>query len=351
MALKVIDVYSGSGVDIVNSTDADAVIVKISQGTGYVSPVANAQYAAAKAKGKLLGIYHYAGGGDPVAEANYFYANAKNYFGEAIPALDWEAYQNSSWGSTSWARKFVDRIHELSGVWPIIYVQASAINQVANCANDCGLWVAGYPTDNNSWDVPAFTYNISPWKAYTLWQFSSSGGRLDRSVAAVDANGWKAIARGSGKAPSPAPAPAPSGYSTNGKTLDNMISDTLNGKTGNGSDRQKNLGKFYNAVQAGVNVYTKADTLEHATTVVANEVLKGVFGVDPTRKQILGGWYPGVQAVINKTAAPTTRYYTVKPGDSFWGIGQKLGINMNTLAAKNGMTINSTIYPGQKLKY
>ena len=48
--------------------------------------------------GKLLGIYHYAGGGDPVAEADYFYTQTKNYVGEAVPALDWEEYKNPKFG-------------------------------------------------------------------------------------------------------------------------------------------------------------------------------------------------------------------------------------------------------------
>ena len=42
-------------------------------------------------------------------------------------------------------------------------------------------------------------------------------------------------------------------------------------------------------------------------------------------------------------------YYTIKSGDSFWSISQKYGLSMSGLASKNGLTINSTIYPGQKL--
>lgn len=42
--------------------------------------------------------------------------------------------------------------------------------------------------------------------------------------------------------------------------------------------------------------------------------------------------------------------YTVKPGDSWWAIANAHGMNMYTLASINGMTINSTIHPGQVLK-
>lgn len=44
-----------------------------------------------------------------------------------------------------------------------------------------------------------------------------------------------------------------------------------------------------------------------------------------------------------------TIYYTVRYGDSFWAIANRYGLNMYTLAAQNGLSINSTIYPGQRL--
>ncbi|WP_323064403.1 LysM peptidoglycan-binding domain-containing protein [Limosilactobacillus reuteri] len=51
-----------------------------------------------------------------------------------------------------------------------------------------------------------------------------------------------------------------------------------------------------------------------------------------------------------KPAQPSAQYYTVRYGDSFWSIANKYGMNMYTLAANNGLSINSVIYPGQRLK-
>nr|DAZ12198.1 MAG TPA: Cpl 1 lysin [Caudoviricetes sp.] len=42
-------------------------------------------------------------------------------------------------------------------------------------------------------------------------------------------------------------------------------------------------------------------------------------------------------------------YYTVQSGDSFWSIASKYGISMYTLAANNGKSIYSLIYPGESL--
>lgn len=195
---------------------SDFVIVKATQGTGYVNPHCDWAYQRAKADGKLRGFYHYAAGGNPEAEAEYFYNNTKGYTKDGIPVLDWESYQNASWGNTSWCKRFADKYHALTGVWPMIYIQASSRSQASSCSSTCALWLAGYPDLRNSWDVPKFIYGTNPWSTYTLWQYTSGGG-TDRNVAALDANGWAKIAAGdssatatpSAPATKPAPAPAP----------------------------------------------------------------------------------------------------------------------------------------------
>lgn len=48
--------------------------------------------------------------------------------------------------------------------------------------------------------------------------------------------------------------------------------------------------------------------------------------------------------------SPVSRtYYTVLSGDSFWSIASRYGISMYTLAANNGKSIYSLIYPGESL--
>jgi hypothetical protein len=228
MGLKFIDVSSNNSIATAGMDGVDGVIVKVSQGTGYVNPDGDPQYQLAKSKKRLLGFYHYAGGGDPVAEANYFYANAKNYFYEAVPCLDWEEFQNSAWGSTTWCERFMSRIHDLTGVWPLLYTGDEGVDQNTRLAAKCGLWFAGYPDNRANWNVPGFNYNISPWKSYTLWQFTSSGGVLDREIAAVDAAGWKKIANpGKKSAAKPALKPAAKPTISKKETVAKGWKDTL----------------------------------------------------------------------------------------------------------------------------
>ena len=192
--------------------ESDFIIIKATQGTGYVNKYCDWAYQRAKADGKLRGFYHYASGGNPEAEAEYFYNNTKGYTKDGIPVLDWEAYQNASWGNTSWCKRFADKYHALTGVWPMIYIQASARAQAASCSATCALWLAGYPDLRNSWNVPHFIYKTAPWDTYTVWQYTS-GGNTDRNVSVLDANGWTKIATGgstpTAATPTPAPAPSP----------------------------------------------------------------------------------------------------------------------------------------------
>lgn len=196
---------------------SDFCIVKATQGITYTYSGYKAVANRVMSDGKLLGFYHYAGGNDAAQEAQRFYDAIKDYNGTAIPCLDWESYQNKAWGNTEWCSAFCDKYHEMSGVYPLIYVQASARAQAANCADKCGLWVAGYPDNRNSFDVPTFRYGCSPWQTPTIWQYTSSNGETDRNVAYVDAEGWGKIARGDGVTPTvPEPPAAPEPVACNG---------------------------------------------------------------------------------------------------------------------------------------
>lgn len=193
MAIYTVDVYSGSSDSIIRDSHAQGVIVKATQGTSYVNPRCNHQYELAGQLGKLRGLYHYAGGGNPEAEAQYFINNIKNYVGKAVLILDWESYQNASWGNSNWSLRFANEVHRLTNVWPLIYVQESALWQVANCASKCGVWVAKYASMNwNSWTLPDMSVSSGAFACLTGWQFT--GGDMDRSIFYLDANGWNKIA-------------------------------------------------------------------------------------------------------------------------------------------------------------
>ena len=141
-----IDVSSWQrGIDI-SQVDCDFVITKATEGTSYVNPDCDRVYQQAKALGKELGVYHYASGGDAVAEANYFVNNIAGYIGEAILVLDFEGRAVNL--GPAWAKTFLDTVYTRTGVKPLIYMSASVVSRYdwsSVRAGDYGLWIAGYP--------------------------------------------------------------------------------------------------------------------------------------------------------------------------------------------------------------
>ena len=244
---------------------------------------------------------------------------------DGIPALDWEAGGNAAWGDSGWCRRFVDRYHELSGVWPMIYIQASAIAQAASCASDCALWVAYYPTNEYGWaneryGYDAARYPIAPWKNITIWQFGSNP--IDCNVGYLDRAAWARIAGAAGAStqpskPTPAvkPAPAKPTASSGTTTYTVQAGDTLSG------------------IAAKLGVSTSAISgyrSGNPNLIYPGEVLK-----------INGG---------NAAPKPAGRTYTVRAGDNLSAIASRYGTTYQALAAKNGIANPNLIYPGQVLK-
>lgn len=279
--------------------EADGIIMKATQGIGFVDPYCNLTIERAKRDGKVWGFYHYAGGNNPIAEAVFFYNNCKNYFGYGIPVIDFEEFQNEpNWNNTNWVRQFVNKIHELSGIWCMIYIQQSAIAKVANCVNDCALWVAAYPdVNNNTWNAGHMLGSITPWGAWTLWQYTAAAG-CDRNMGNLDKAAWARIAGAKGAASSKS--------SVSVKDYNAMARDVIAGKYGNGDERKRRLGADYDKVQAIVN------------------------------------------SMVGNTTGPQYKTYVVKEGDTLSGV---FGNDWRRVAQLNNLANPNLIYPGQKLLY
>ena len=257
--LKGIDISKWQAIGTSDQAE-DFVIIKATEGDGYTDPSCDAHYQRAKAAGKLLGVYHFARpdlGNSARAEADWFVSQIKGYIGEAILVLDWEVQQ---W-RTDWAKEFLDRVKELTGVKPLIYMSASQVtaydwSAVVNA--DYGLWIAGYPAAYNVPNPPVpseadMPYGIGPWPFWAIWQYTSSAGHLDRDIAAMNAEAWKKYAAKEGSTPTPTPQPTPVPVK---KSNEEIANEVIAGNWGNGEDRRKRLteaGYDYNAIQDIVN--------------------------------------------------------------------------------------------------
>ena len=313
-----------NGIDISNwqrdinlsAIKADFVIVKATEGIGYVDKSCDMLFQKALSLGKKLGFYHFArptANNDPIREADFFYENCKGYFGKAIPILDWEAENKQN---VAYAKAWLDRVYQRSGVKPVIYMSESVVNSydwssVANA--DYGLWVAKYRDNATDYNYNMANAGSHPkvkwWKFYCMWQWTSTGrlngysGNLDCNVFYGDGTTWDKYAGKSGTTQPVKPTQPVK------KSNEEIANEVINGAWGNGEDRKKRL------TDAGYN-------------------------------------YTVVQAIVNKKMAAKKQsvYYVVKRGDTLSAIASKFGTTYTYLARLNGIADPNKIYIGQKIK-
>lgn len=205
--LKGIDISSWQeNIDLLGMP-IDFVIVKATEATDYVNPWCDPKVQQARKIGLKWGFYHYAKNNSAEAEAQYFFDNCKNYFGEGIPVLDWEEKQ-----SVNWVNTFVRKIHELTGIWCWIYANPWRFNQ-GGVEPNCARWIASYPAVTNpdlDYDPGAVPQTDG---LVCCWQYASDGrvpgynDDLDLNHYFGDRLSWDKYAFGGEKDYKPEPVP------------------------------------------------------------------------------------------------------------------------------------------------
>lgn len=312
-----IDVSSWqTGIDI-TKVDCDFVIAKATEGTSYVNPDCDRVYQQAKSLGKELGVYHYASGGDAVAEANYFVDNIKGYIGEAILVLDFEG-KAVNLGPT-WAKTFLDTVYTRTGVKPLIYMSASVVSRYdwsSVRAGDYGLWIAGYSRGNAIFygynTEIAMNYNAGAWSdCVAMYQYTSKGrlsgysGYLDMNVFYGDESTWNAYAGGGNAVTTPS----------------EPVNTPTTTHTVHSGDCLYNIALSY-----GVNWQDIAN----------RNGIRSPYII-----------YPGQVLTISGGEVTT---YTVRSGDCLSTIASRYGTTWQSLANINGISNANLIYPGQVLR-
>lgn len=165
----------------------DGVIVKISEGVGYAWPGAPNALAQARGAGKLVGAYHFASAGDPVAEADYFLSKFAPRPGEVI-VLDWEPASFTG-DADAWGHAWCQRVISRTGVVPMLYLNHYYGTQQSRWPRTrslgCALWAAWYGA-NTGRPLPGMP-SFAPWPGPAMWQFTSNG-RLPGLSGVVDLN-------------------------------------------------------------------------------------------------------------------------------------------------------------------
>ena len=333
MVLKGVDVHPSYQKGFPFRKDLiDFAIVKVTEGTSVMTGSA-AMVEQARANGLLFGVYHFMTKADPVAQANKFVDSIANWIGKGILAVDWEQYGVTT-GDNLWA--FVNRVHERTGVWPVIYTNQYDAAKISGAAGDkvrqnCGLWYANWPWGSRitEWKDANHTGGLKDW-VMPLWQFgvfSAAGankllgynGDVDVDYFYGDAETWMKYAAGSGQVQAP-PTGEPQKPGPSEPGLDES---------------------FY--------IVQKGDTLsgiaaKFGTTYQVLAALNGIANPNLI--------YPGTKLRVNGAAItqPAVQTYTVQKGDTLSGIAAKYGTTWQKLQSINGIKNANLIHPGQVLK-
>lgn len=200
-----------------------AVSFVIYKGTGSDGPglYADSQFlrnhAQARAYKMHRGIYHFGGGGDAKAEANYFYKQClTNLVTGEVVVLDAE------WGNATnptWCLAFLQTLEKLIGFKPMIYMNQNLMltkDWTAVAKGNYGLWLADWNGN------PALPVKMKYWSFCAIQQYKDNGtiagiaGRVDvdaffgPNLSSFDKYGKPAPAPApKPPAPTPVPPPAP----------------------------------------------------------------------------------------------------------------------------------------------
>lgn len=281
-----------SGLDV-STLPADFLILKASQALSFKDKCFDGFRSAWATTGKPWGAYHFLTHGNVVDQAANFRDVTRAYEGSFVPVVDVEAVSVTSDDVTG----FVSQYHEATGVWPWVYTSASMVSKFTtdDVRAHCGLWVAGYRTNNPRSAFPSGTTAQFPYSVpgtVAAWQFTSrfsvSGGRLiDASVFYGDEGTWRDYARGDGAA-----TPVLSG------NMWHAARQVIRGEFGNGEERKAKItaaGGNYDVVQSYVYWLLNA-----SADWLATYVIRGEMGVGTERKYCLAGRYDEVQKAVNR---------------------------------------------------
>ena len=268
----------------------------------------------------------------------------------SIVALDYEDGASSSMAANTDAILYGMRRIAQAGYTPMYYsykpyTLAHVDYQRILAEFPNSLWIAAYP----DYQIRALPdYGVFPsMPGIALYQFTSmhAAGGLDGNVdlLGVTDNGY------SQQPVAPSQPATPSQPSTSTAASDTDYAQTGVFKPSTTVNIRTGAGTGYTAVGS----YVPGEILVYDHVYIRGTYVWARYLSYSGRYHYVALGVNGGESYGSRSSGYTSpvshTYYTVRSGDSFWSIARKYGISMYTLAANNGKSIYSLIYPGESL--
>lgn len=360
----------------VKQSGIQVVYMKSSQGTTFKDPYFDINYTNAKANGLKVGFYHFVTATTTEGaenEAKFFASVISGKEPDCKLVMDYEVFGGVGREQINKiAQVFLETVKRLTNKEVIVYSNLStAQNRFNNfIASNYELWLAYYGNYNTLTNVQ------TSWKNWIGVQYTSKGqvlgitGNVDKDLFTD-----RIYLSNSEKLPE-----IPDTQNTPNITYTVKKGDTLWSISRKYGTTVQELVKINNIknpnliypgqkIQIASNISNQceddgcAGTIIH--TVQKGDTLWGIsqkFGVTVNFLANQNGIknpnliYPGQKIIIEESEYSSSNstiqqnYYTVKRGDTLWGIAQKYGVTVKYLANKNGIKNPNLIYPGQMIK-
>lgn len=197
--LEGVDISHHQGITYQLEENTDFCIMKVSEGRNVNDSCTSTFVKQCMQKGVLMGLYHYArpeynaGDAGAIAEADAFVdkiliaenESGTQLIGNAILALDWEGV---AWNSPiEWARKWLDRVYELTGVKAVLYCHYTRVNDADLIAQGgYGLWITYWSNNDGTYHDKGL--DCGEFGLWALRQYTSNP--LDRNKFNGDGKAW-----------------------------------------------------------------------------------------------------------------------------------------------------------------
>ena len=303
----------------VKNSGIDVVYIKASQGNSIKDPYFEINYENAKANNLKIGFYHFLTATtveEADQQATFFASVISGKQADCKLAMDYEQFDGIDTQLINQiAMAFMQKVEELTKKQVIIYSDLYNSESTFNSelASQGELWLAYYGDYRNLENVN------SSWNTFIGVQYTDQGnvaginGNVDRDLFAEEI------------------------------FLDDS-SEIPNTENPNGN---YNIETIYYTVKRGDTLSEIAS--RYGTTVQEIAKINGIQNANLI--------YPGQVLRIttnssnhgSETNSTGKTYYTIKRGDTLWGISRRYGVSVQNVISWNNIQNPNLIYPGQRL--